>query len=560
MSKQAHPQHPPRGAARVLVDNLIALGADTAFCVPGESYLQVLDALHDESERLRLITCRQEGGAAFMADAYGKLTGKPGICLVTRGPGATNAAIGVHTARQDSTPMLLFIGQVGRPELGREAFQEVDYRQMFAPLAKWATQIDDAARIPEILARAWHVAVSGRPGPVVIALPEDMLSDTVAVPDVMPTVMLLSHPAPEAYLRLGELLAEAARPMLVVGGSAWTAAARASLTAFAARWHLPVAAAFRRQDVFDNEHPCYVGELGTSASPALARRLVEADLVIALGARLDEMTTNGYTLIEAPLPRQRLVHIHPEAEELHHVYRPTLGVSATVQGFCAGLECLLPGTSPAWQAWTDAARGDYEANRSPGHYPGALDMGEVMRTLAAQLPDDVIVCNGAGNFTGWPQRFHRFRHYPSQLAPTSGAMGYGLPAGVAASLVCPQRQTLVFAGDGDFLMNGQELATAIQHGGKPLVLVVNNGMYGTIRMHQERRYPERVVATALYNPDFAALARAFGAHGEQVHQTAEFAPALARALASGTAALIELIVDPEQITTRGTLSGLRAGA
>jgi acetolactate synthase-1/2/3 large subunit len=546
-----------RTGARILVDNLIALGADTGFCVPGESYLQVLDALHDEGGRFRLVTCRQEGGAAFMAEAYGKLTARPGICFVTRGPGATNASIGVHTARQDSTPMILFIGQVGRPELGREAFQEVDYRQMFGPLAKWVTQIESAARIPEILAYAWHVAVSGRPGPVVIALPEDMLSELASVSDAARLVTAQPHPDPAALIALGELLACAQRPLLVVGGSGWSNAARTRLTEFATRWKLPVAAAFRRQDVFDNAHPCYVGELGTSVNPVLAARLREADVLISLGARLDEMTTNGYTLVESPQPRQRLIHIYPEVEELQHVFRPALAIAATVNAFASTLADLKPGAPVAWEGWTASARADYVANLTPGPCVGALDMGEVMRVLAAQLPEDVIVCNGAGNYTGWPQRFHCFRSYPSQLAPTSGAMGYGVPAAIAASILNPGRAVLAFSGDGDFLMNGQELATARQHGARPLILVVNNGMYGTIRMHQERTYPGRVIATPLCNPDFAAYARAFGAHGEIIERTAEFAPALERALASGTTAVLELRIDPEQISTRGTLSALR---
>lgn len=548
----------PRNGARLLIDSLLALGADTAFCVPGESYLPVLDALHDVEDRFRLVTCRQEGGAAFMAEAWGKLTGRPGICFVTRGPGATNASIGVHTARQDSTPMILFIGQVGRPELGREAFQEIDYRQMFGPIAKWATQLEAAARIPEILARAWQVATSGRPGPVVIALPEDVLAEETDASPPRPVATYEPQPDPAALERLGGLLESARAPLMIVGAGGWKPEARAALADFAHRWSLPVAAAFRRQDIFDNAHPCYVGELGTSASPTLAARVRNADLVLAVGARLDEMTTNGYTLIEAPAPRQTLVLVHSDPEVLHQTYQPTLAIAAGVNAFATRLGALLPTRTPLpWLDWMHSARAEQERNATPASYPGALDLGAVMRVLAARLPEDTIVCNGAGNYTGWPQRFHCFRHYPSQLAPLSGAMGYGVPAAIAASLREPNRSVLAFAGDGDFLMNGQELATAVQYGARPLILVVNNGMYGTIRMHQERSFPGRTIATTLVNPDFAAFATAFGAYGDVVAQTTEFAPALERALASGRVALLELRVDPEQITTRSTLSALR---
>ncbi|TCO81997.1 acetolactate synthase large subunit [Plasticicumulans lactativorans] len=550
----------PRTGARILVDQLLALGADLGFCVPGESYLAVLDALWESRARFRLVTCRNEGGAAFMADAAGKLTGRPGLCFVTRGPGACNAAIGVHTAQQDSTPMLLFIGQIGRGDSGREAFQEVDYRQMFGGLAKWVTQIDDAARIPEVLGRAWHLACSGRPGPVVIALPEDMLTDTASVADAPPAPV--AHPAPDPVdlARLDALLRAAERPLAIVGGSGWTDAGRAALHAFASAWQLPVAAGFRRQDVFDNAHPAYAGELGTSVAPALARRVQEADLLLVLGSRLGEMTTNGYTLVAAPTPAQTLVHVLPDAAELNRVYRPQLAIATHPARVAEALAALAPPALPAWTDWSAAARAERAANLRPGAAAGALDMNEVMRQLEARLPADAIVCNGAGNYTGWPQRFHAFRHYPSQLAPTSGAMGYGVPAAIAAQAVFPQRLAVGFAGDGCFQMNGQELATAVQHGLAPLIVVVDNGMYGTIRMHQERHYPERSIATALTNPDFAALARACGGHGETVETTADFAPALDRALAAGRLALLHLKVDPELITTRTTLSALRAAA
>ncbi len=550
---------PARSGAHLLVDTLLALGADRGYCVPGESYLAVLDALHDARDRFELITCRQEGGAAFMAEADGKLSGRPGIAFVTRGPGACNAAIGVHTARQDSTPLLLFVGQVGRGELGREAFQEVDYRAAFGPLAKWATQIEDAARIPEIIGRAWHVALSGRPGPVVIALPEDLLEDRARVPDPALPCPAESWPDPAALARLGTMLREARRPLLVVGGGGWTSESRAALHAFAERWQLPVAAAFRRQDVFDNRHPCYAGALGTSVSPELARRVRDTDVLLALGARLDEMTTDGYTLVEAPQPRQRLVHVHPEPEECNRVFRAELAIAASHRACARALAALEAPAAPAWAAWTAQARAEFEADRVPPAAPvgEALDLFEVARTLEARLPADAIITNGAGNYTGWAQRFHTYAAYPSQLAPLSGAMGYGVPAAVAACARHPGRAVVAFSGDGDFLMNGQELATAVQHGLKPLVLVFNNGSYGTIRMHQERHYPGRTVATDLVNPDFAAYARAFGAHGETVVRTEDFAPALERALAADTAALIELRTSVERISTRATLSALR---
>lgn len=547
-----------RSGARILVDQLLALGADLGFCVPGESYLPVLDALYDARDHFRLITCRNEGGAAFMAEAAGKLTGRPGLCFVTRGPGACNAAIGVHTAQQDSTPMLLFIGQVGRAFRGREAFQEVDYRQMYAPLAKWVTELDSAARIPEILGRAWHVATSGRPGPVVIALPEDVLAETASVADAVPLPLAAPPLAESELAALCERLAAAERPMLIVGGSNWSAAGRAALHAFAEGWQLPVAAGFRRQDIFDNRRAQYAGELGTSVAPTLARRVREADLLLVLGSRLGEMTTNGYTLVEAPLPRQTLIHVHPDALELNRVYRPALALATHPAQAAVQLAARPAPAALRWAEWTAAARAEHEANRQPGPMAGALDLGEVMRVLDAALPADAIVCNGAGNYTGWPQRFHCFSHYPSQLAPTSGAMGYGVSAAIAAAAVHPTRIAVAFAGDGCFQMNGQELASAVQAGLKPLILVIDNGQYGTIRMHQERHFPDRRIATALCNPDFAALARACGAFGERIECTGAFAPALERALDCDRAALLHLIVDPEQISTRQTLTALRA--
>lgn len=549
---------PPRSGARLLVDTLLGCGARLGFCVPGESYLAVLDALYASRERFRLITCRQEGGAAYMAEAAGKLSGQPGICFVTRGPGACNAAIGVHTAQQDSTPMLLFIGQIARGDTDREAFQEVDYRQMFGPLAKWVTQIESAERVPEIVGRAWHVACSGRPGPVVIALPEDMLSESASVADALPAPLAAPLLDGESLNAVSRALLRAERPLLIAGGSVWNAAGRAALQRFAERWQLPVAAGFRRQDLFDNRHPLYAGELGTSVAPTLAKRVKDADLLLVFGSRLGEMSTNGYTLVQAPVPTQALIHIHPDAGELNRVFRPQLALCTHPAQAALQLAGLDAPSGLRWSAWTQQAHADYLANLQPGQPVGALDMGEVMRVLAAELPQDAIVTTGAGNYTGWPQRFHRFSHYPTQLAPTSGAMGYGVPAAIAAKAVQPQRTVVGFAGDGCFLMNGQELATAVQHGLAPLLLVVDNGMYGTIRMHQERRFPDHTIATALENPDFAALARSYGAFGETVSSTAEFAPALRRALAAERLALLHLRIDPELISTRGTLSGLRA--
>jgi acetolactate synthase-1/2/3 large subunit len=545
-----------RPGGRVLVDQLVVHGVDLAFCVPGESYLAVLDALHDAP--IRLIVCRHEAGAANMADAYGKLTGRPGICLVTRGPGATHASVGVHTAFQDSTPLILLVGQVASDQEEREAFQEVDYRRMFAPMAKWVAQIDRADRIPEYVARAFATATSGRPGPVVLALPEDMLTSEADVADALPYRAVQAHPGPEDVAALRDLLAVAERPFAILGGADWTTSAAGGIQAFLEASDIPAGAAFRRQDAIDNDSPCYVGDVGIGINPKLAARVRDADLLLVVGPRLGEMTTSGYTLLDAPVPRQTLVHVHPGAEELGRVYRPTLPVLSGMEQFATAVRDLV--VEPRWSAWRAEARADYEAWQQPGPTPGDLDLGAVVTALRERLPPDTIVTNGAGNFSAWAHRFWRYRSFPSQLAPTSGAMGYGVPAAVAAKAVEPARTVLCFAGDGDFLMSGQELATAAQYELPILVVVVNNGMYGTIRMHQERRYPGRVVGTELQNPDFAAYARAFGAHGEVVERTEEFAGALDRALGSGGPALLELRVDPEAITPRLTLSEIRAGA
>jgi acetolactate synthase I/II/III large subunit len=549
----------PRTGARILVDQLALHGADTVFCVPGESYLAVLDALYD-TNAIRLVTCRQEGGAAMMADAYGKLTGRPGICMVTRGPGAANASAGLHIAAQDSTPLILFIGQVARGTAEREAFQEVDYRRMLGPVAKWVAQIDDPRRLPEFLSRAYHVATAGRPGPVVLALPEDMLGETAEVADAQPWRQVETWPGAAPMAALRAMLAAAQRPFLLLGGSAWDAEAVGHIEAFATANALPVGCGFRRQDRFDNGHPCYAGDVGISINPELARRVREADLLIALGGRLGEKTTSNYTLLDIPTPRQRLIHIHPDPEELGRVYQPALAINATPRAFARAAAALAPIADPPWSAGTVAAHAAYLAYRRPVRSPGDLQMSEIVLWLDEELPPDAIFTNGAGNFAGWLHRFHRYRRFGSQLAPTSGSMGYGFPAAVAAKLVHPDRAVVCLAGDGDFLMTGQELATAVQQRLRVIVLILNNGMYGTIRMHQERDYPERVIATALHNPDFVALARAYGAYGELVERTADFAAAFRRAQAAPGPAVLELRLDPEAITPRQSLSEIRAAA
>ena len=547
----------PRTGAQILVDQLIIHGVDTAYCVPGESYLAVLDALYDTPEQVRLVVCRQEGGAAYMADAYGKLTGRPGICFVTRGPGATNASVGVHTGFQDSTPMILFIGQVARPFLERGAFQELDFERMYGQMAKWVVRIDDPGRIPELIARAFALATSGRPGPVVIELPEDMLREAASVADAGPYKAVQASPDGAAMARLREMLAASQRPLMLLGGTTWTAQAVGDISAFAEANRLATASTFRRQDRIDNLHPCYAGDLGIGASPNLAARVREADLVIAVGSRMSEIVSSSYTLFDVPRPKQSLVHVHMGVEELGRVYQAELPINSGMVQFAAVARALKPVDSSAWAAATEAAHSDYLEYSLPVSNPGALQLAEIVSSLRDQLPRDTIVANGGGNFAGWVHRFWRYREFGTQLGPTSGSMGYGVPAGVAAALAHPERTVLSFSGDGCFLMNGQEIATAIQHGAKPIFFVVNNGMYGTIRMHQEREYPGRVSGTALTNPDFAALAHAYGLHGETCERTAEFAPAFERARKSARAALIELRLDPEAISTRTTLSKIR---
>jgi acetolactate synthase-1/2/3 large subunit len=549
-----------RTGGQILVDQLKIHGADLAFCVPGESYLAVLDALHAHRDTVRLITCRHESGAANMAEAYGKLTGRPGICLVTRGPGATNASIGVHTAFQDSTPMILFIGQVGNDFVEREAFQEIDYRRMFGEMAKWVAQIDRADRVPEYIARAYQVATSGRMGPVVLALPEDMLSAVTDAPDARAWQRVETSPGQPEMLRLSAMLQAAERPFVIAGGSGWDAAACDNLRAFAETQQVPVGCAFRFQDLFDNAHPFYAGDVGIGINPALAARIRASDLVIALGPRLGEMTTSGYALIKAPVPAQKLIHIHAGASELGRVYQADLMINATMAAMARALAALPRVTRPGLDQTVRAANLDYQAWQARKEIPGAVQMWDVMQHLEDVLPADAIITNGAGNYSVWVHRFHRYRGFRTQLAPTSGAMGYGVPAAVGAKALYPQRTVICFAGDGCFLMTGQELATAVQCELAVIFIVVNNGMYGTIRMHQEREFPGHVHGTALVNPDFAAYARAFGAHGETVERTGDFAPAFARAQASGKPALIEIRIDPEAITPNATLTGIREGA
>ncbi|MGH6625227.1 MAG: thiamine pyrophosphate-binding protein [Burkholderiaceae bacterium] len=546
-------------AGHLLVQCLLAQGVTHAFGVPGESYLAVLDGFHAHQDHIRFITCRQEGGAAFMAEAHGKLTGRPGVCFVTRGPGATNASIGVHTAFQDSTPMVLFVGDVASDCRDREAFQEVNYLSFFGPLAKRVERIDEARRIPEYVARAFATAMNGRPGPVVLVLPEDMLTHAVDAEPLPRVAPVEAWSDPGALRSLRELLLKSERPLVIAGGGGWTVQAAQALQRFAENWKLPVANAFRFQDTFDNHHPLYAGDMGLGISPRLAARIQQSDLILALGPRLGEATTGGYTLIEAPRPKQKLVHIHASAEELNRVYQADLAINATMNAAARSLEVLTAPPVLPWDAWTQACHADYLANLEPQPLPGDIDMPAIVAALQKHLPADAVLTNGAGNFASWVHRF--FRHHglakgcKTQLAPTVGAMGYGVPAGIAAAITTG-RVAFTMAGDGDFLMNGQELATAVQHGAKTIVVLLNNGMYGTIRMHQEREYPTHVSGSQLMNPDFAALARAYGYAGVRITRTVEFEPELIAALARSEGTLIEVMLDPEVITTRGTLAGI----
>ncbi|MDK1490253.1 thiamine pyrophosphate-binding protein [Sinorhizobium sp. 7-81] len=544
---------------QLIVEALVANGVKRISCVPGESYLAVLDALHDTD--IDVVVCRQEGGAAMMADCWGRLTGEPGICMVTRGPGATNASAGLHVARQDSIPMILFIGQVQRDAREREAFQEIEYRRAFTEVAKWVGEIDDPARIPEFVTRAFAVATSGRPGPVVLTLPEDMLTESTEAPPARAYQPVESHPARGQIARLKELLAAAKQPIAILGGTRWSAESVAEFQRFAERWRLPVGCSFRRQMLFDHLNPVYAGDVGIGINPALAKEIKEADLVLLVGGRFSEMPSSSYTLIDVPYPRQTLVHVHPDPAELGRVYRPDLAIAASPRDFVAALDDIGPaGGEPACSARTAAMHEAYlKWSTPPEKGPGDVQMGPIMNWIEANTAPDTIFTNGAGNYATWLHRFHRFRRYGTQAAPASGSMGYGLPAAVAAKQLHPEREVLCFAGDGCFLMHGQEFATAIRYQLPIIVLVINNGIYGTIRMHQEREYPGRVSATDLTNPDFAALARAYGGHGETVERTEEFADAFLRARATGKPAIIEIKLDPEAITPTRTLTEIRNG-
>ncbi len=555
-------QNIARSGGQVLVDALLSHGVTTTFCVPGESFLSVIDALYEVRDEIKLIVARQEGGVAHMAEAYGKLTGEPGVCFVTRGPGATNAAIGIHTARQDSTPLIVFVGHIARDTTSREAWQEIDYRQMYGHIAKWVDQIDDARRIPEYISRAFHIATSGRPGPVVLALPEDMQLDMVTVPQTPRYQRVPYHPAPQSIAKLQGMLAETKRPLVMVGGGAWTRAAGESMARFAENYDLPVICGFRRQDLYDNCDPHYAGEAGLGMDPRVAERIKAADLIIAVGPRIGETSTHGYTLLQVPKPVQRLVHVHLDPDELGHVYHADLPIHAGMEEFAKVVAALPKPASVPWHDWTVSARQDYLDNlkHTPMPPENGVDMGEVMQYLRTTLPADSIITNGAGNYTIWVQRFYQYRGVRTQLAPTSGTMGYGVPAAIAAKLVHPDRTVVCFAGDGCFLMNGQELATAVQYGINIIIVVVNNGMYGSIRMHQEKQYPERVHASSLNNPDFAALARAYGASGVLVERTEDFAAAFEAARQAGKPALIEVRTDPELVTPRATIAALRKAA
>jgi acetolactate synthase-1/2/3 large subunit len=554
-------------AGHLIVECLVAQGVTHAFGVPGESYLAVLDGFHAYRDKIRLVVNRQEGGAAYMAEAHGKLTGRPGVCFVTRGPGATNASIGVHTAFQDSTPMVLFVGDVASDQRDREAFQEVDYESFFGPstkgMAKRVERIDDPERIPEYVARAFATAMNGRPGPVVLVMPEDMLVKPASARPMPRVEPVQAWSDPDAIRDVRELLLRSKKPFVIAGGGGWTPQAAQALQRFAENWKLPVGNAFRFQDTFDNHHALYAGDVGIGINPKLGARIKEADLILAIGPRLGEMTTSGYTLLAPPKPKQKLVHIHASAEELNRVYQADVAINASMSAAALSLESLTAPPEIPWAAWTEAAHADYEANLVPQKLPGDIDMAGIVAIVQKHLPDDAVLTNGAGNFASWVHRF--FRHHglakgcKTQLAPTVGAMGYGVPAGIAANIVSG-RTVFTIAGDGDFLMNGQELATGAQYGGKSIIVLLNNGMYGTIRMHQEREYPEHVHGTQLANPDFAALARAYGWAAARIEKTEQFESEFIAALERKEGTLIEVMLDPELITTRGTLSAIRQSA
>lgn len=550
-----------RNGGQLLIESLVALGATKSFGIPGESYLAVLDALYDSQGKLDFILCRNEGGAGFMAAAYGKLTGTPGICFVTRGPGATNASIGVHTAMQDSVPMLVFVGQVGTDMKGREAFQEIDYKAVFGTMAKWAVEIDDVDRIPEILSRAWTRATTGRPGPVVVALPEDMLTARTDKAPLTGPIEVTEPEAPaSAMTRLRDMLAGAARPLILYGGCNWKNGAMAGIQSFAEASDIPVVSVFRYQDQFDNNSPVFCGEAGVGMTPSVKKLIREADVILAVNNRFGENSTDGYTLLDVPQPKQAIIHVHGSDLEIGKVYRPVLGIHAGPNAFAAALGALGP-VKGDWAAWRAEGRAAYEAGFDLPDLPSPVDMGKVCAYLRDRLPPDVIVTNGAGNFAVWSGKFLRYGAEARLLGPQAGAMGYGVPAAIAARIACPGRKVVCFAGDGDFQMNCTELATALQHDAQPIILVLNNGIYGTIRAHQERNYPARVSGTTMVrNPDFTALAKAYGFHAERVDTTDEFEAAFERALASKTGALLDLNISPEAVSPRQTLTQMRDAA
>lgn len=557
MADAARPEG--RTGGQLLADALVANGATHVFAVPGESYLDLLDGLYAQRNRIELVTCRFEAGAVHMAEAQGKLTGRPGVAVVTRGPGACHAAIGVHVAQQDSTPLVLLVGQIPVSETDRESFQEVDYRRFFSPIAKWVTQIDEAARIPELMAHAFDVAVSGRPGPVVVALSEEMQKHLAAVPDIGPQPVLPAHPAPEALPRMMAMLEKAERPLAILGGSRWTPQGRAAIRDFLVGNDIPVAVAFRRQGLFDGTSPHYAGDLGVGADAALVQKAREADLILAVGTRLGEPVSQGYTLFDMAGSKP-IVHVHPEQAEIGRVHRVALGVTSDVNAFAQAAAATKRIAQPRWSGWRASVRAAREAQAKAPEYEGSLNLAVALQELEKVLPADTIFTTDAGNFATWPTRFMHLRDGQEFLGPTNGAMGYGVPAAIGAAITHPGRTVLCFVGDGGALMTGQELATAFHHGVAPIVMVFNNGMYGTIRMYQERTYPGRVSGTALTNPDFARFIESFGGHGEVVTRTEEMVPAFQRAKASGRPAIIEVRTNPDQVTNRATIAQLRAQA
>jgi len=549
-----------RSGGSILVDQLRVHGVDTAYTVPGESFLPVLDALYEARDEVRLITARHEGGAANMAEAHAKLIGAPSVCFVNRGPGATHAANGVHTAFQDSTPLIVFIGQGPRGFLDRESFQEIDHRVFFSELTKWSGQIEEAARIPELVSKAMHIALEGRPGPVALSLPEDVLVEESNVTDARPYRVARPHPGPDEMAELRAMLAAAQRPAMILGGGGWTAEASRDILVFAEANRIPTAVSFRCQDYIDNDSEVYFGYGGLGIRLKLADRIRDADLLLVVGARLGEATTSRYAVVDIPTPRQRFVHVHLGPEELGSVYRADLPINAGYAEFAAAVRALDPVDHRAWDQWADAARADYLEDLEPPDAPGALNLASVVRHISDVLPPEAIITNGAGNFTVWAHRYYEFHRYRTQLGPTSGSMAYGIPAAVAAKVVHPDRPVVTFTGDGDALMSFSEVATIVQYGLDPVIVLVNNGMWATMRMHQERRFPGRVHGTDLINPDFQGLATSFGLHTELVERDGDFPEAFDRALGAGRGALIELRIDPEQLTPGKTLTGTRTAA